>query len=418
MMMRSRPAQVRMFAGVEENAVTIKLARFVFMISVAVTAPPGGAANRIPAAGIPGSAKAPGAARQEGKSGPAIIAYVFSRNKVIDPAGIAAGKLTHINYAFANIAGGKIIEGFANDAKNFEVLSGLRAGHPHLKILISVGGWTWSGGFSDMALTSESRGRFVDSAVKFVRRHNLDGVDIDWEYPGLPGIGNPYRPEDKQNFTALMAELRAALDKEGEAQKRRYWLTFAAGANVPECLDHIEINKVQAVVDFVNLMTYDFREAESDSLAGHHSNLYGNPADDKKLSADRAVRDYLAAGVPPAKVVVGVPFYGHVWAEVKPVGNGLYQPGKPPQERIDASYGNLVAQLIGKNGYVRFWDKKSQAPYLWNASKRVFISYEDPESLRLKCGYIRGHKLGGVMFWEYYADPTGSLLDILYKSLR
>jgi chitinase len=390
--------------------VTIKIARFILVFSVVVVAMSGST--------VTGSDNAQRVTRQAGKSSTAIIAYVFSRNRVIDPAGIAAGKLTHINYAFANIADGKIIEGFENDAKNFEVLSGLRASHPHLNILISVGGWTWSGGFSDMALTDESRRRFVDSAVEFVRRHNLDGVDIDWEYPGLPGIGNPYRPEDKENFTALMTGLRAALDKEGAAQKRRYWLTFAAGANVPECLDHIEIGKVQAVVDFVNLMTYDFREAESDVLAGHHSNLYTHPADDKQLSADRAVREYLAAGVPPAKVVVGVPFYGHVWAEVKPVANGLYQPGKPPRERIDASYGNLSAQLINKNGYARLWDKKAQAPYLWNASKRIFIAYEDPESLRLKCRYIRDHKLGGVMFWEYYADPTGSLLDTLYKALR
>lgn len=396
---------------------TIKFARFVLITTVAVTALSGGAAGPILAASPSGSGHGQSIARQGGKGTPAIIAYVFSRNRIVDPTGIAADKLTHINYAFANIADGKIIEGFANDAQNFKILSGLRARNPHLSILISVGGWTWSGGFSDMALTGESRRRFVDSAVAFVRRHNLDGLDIDWEYPGLPGFGNPYRPEDKQNFTALMTELRAALDKEGEAKKRRFWLTFAAGANVPQCLDHMEMSKVQAVVDFVNLMTYDFREAESDSLAGHHSNLYGNPADDKQLSSDRAVRDYLAAGVPPAKVVLGMPFYGHVWAEVKPVGNGLYQPGKPPQERIDASYGNLVAQLIGKNGYVRFWDKKSKAPYLWNASKRIFITYEDPESLRLKCRYIQEHRLGGVMFWEYYADPTGSLLDTIHRTL-
>jgi len=387
------------------------------MISVITMALPGRTTQpALPASSL-GLRAAEGAAQHSGKGGPAIIAYVFSRNKVIDPDGIAADELTHINYAFANIADGKIIEGSANDAKNFEILSDLRTRRPHLSILISVGGWTWSGGFSDMALTSESRRRFVDSAMEFVRRHNLDGVDIDWEYPGLPGIGNLYRPEDKQNFTSLMTELRAALDRGGAAQKRRYWLTFAAGANVPECLVHMEMEKVQAVVDFVNLMTYDFREAESDSLAGHHSNLYSNPADDKQLSADRAVRDYLTAGVPPGKIVVGVPFYGHVWGEVKPDGNGLYQPGKPVQDNIDASYGNLVKQFIGKNGYVRFWDRQSEAPYLWNASKRIFITYEDPQSLRLKCRYIRDHKLGGVMFWEYYADPTGSLLETLYREL-
>ena len=102
---------------------------------------------------------------------------------------------------------------------------------------------------------------------------------------------------------------------------------------------------------------------------------------------------------------------------MKPDRNGLYQPGKPVKENIDASYGNLVTQFINKNGFVRYWDKVSQAPYLWNRSRSIFITYEDPESLRLKCRYIRDHHLGGVMFWEYYADPTGSLLDTLYLSL-
>jgi chitinase len=397
--------------------VSTAIARFVLMIAIAALAQPGRTTASTLAAGSSGSDADGAASERAAGDMPVIIAYLFSRNEVIDPHGIAADKLTHINYAFANIADGRVVEGFANDTKNFEILSRVRAKNPQLKILISVGGWTWSGGFSDMALNAESRRRFVESATEFVRRHDLDGVDIDWEYPGLPGNGNPHRPEDKQNFTALMTDLRAALDKEGAARKRNYLLTFAAGANVPDCLQHMETEKVQAVVDFVNLMTYDFREAESDSLTGHHSNLYTNPADDKQLSADRAVREYLAAGVPPGKIVVGVPFYGHVWGDVKPDRNGLYQPGKPVKENIDASYGNLVTQFINKNGFVRYWDKVSQAPYLWNRSRSIFITYEDPESLRLKCRYIRDHHLGGVMFWEYYADPTGSLLDTLYLSL-
>src|SRR6185503_20086693 len=146
----------------------------------------------------------------------------FPKDEVVDPAAIAADELTHINYAFANIADGRVVEGFKNDAENFRVLAALRRRHPHLKLLVSVGGWTWAGGFSDAARTPESRRRFVQSAVEFVRRHDLDGFAVDWEYPGLPGYGNPHRPEDKQNFTALMAELRAALDREGASRRRHY----------------------------------------------------------------------------------------------------------------------------------------------------------------------------------------------------
>jgi chitinase len=350
------------------------------------------------------------------KGRPAIIGYVFAENNLVDPSTIAGDKLTHINYAFANIRDGQVVEGFARDAENLELLTGLRRRFPHLKLLISVGGWTWSGGFSDAVLTPESRRRFVESAVDFVRRHDLDGFDVDWEYPGLPGFGNPHRPEDKQHFTSVMADLRAALGEEGRAKKRTYLLTFAAGAS-SNFIEHTELHKVQASVDFVNLMTYDFREAEGDPIAGHHANLFPNPSDPKQRSADRSVREFIAAGVPASKLVLGVPFYGRAWGEVAAERNGLYQPGKPLQERMNLDYVRIAADVIGREGFVRYWDADAQAPYFWNADRRIFITYEDPESLQRKTRYIRQHGLAGAMFWEYNADPSGALLGALYCGL-
>jgi chitinase len=355
-------------------------------------------------------------AGEKGSAGRAIIAYVFPKDRLIEPAEIAADKLTHINYAFANVRKGKVVMGFKRDAENFKVLAGLRKAHPHLKVLVSVGGWTWSGAFSDVSLTEASRKRFVESAIAFVLRHDLDGVDIDWEYPGLPGNGNTHRPEDKQNFTVLMADLHAALDKAGTPKGRHYSLTFAAGAG-SDFLEHTEMDKVQASVDFVNLMTYDFREAGDGAEAGHHANLFPSPRDPRGLSADKAVREFLAAGVPPEKLVLGVPFYGRAWGEVAPENDGLYQPGKAPKVRIETHYGSL-APLVDQGGYVRHWDADAQAPFLWSAKERIFVSYEDPESLRAKSRYIIERHLGGAMFWEYYADPTGALLGTLFTELR
>ena len=170
-----------------------------------------------------------------------------------------------------------------------------------------------------------------------MRRHDLDGFDVDWEYPGLPGDANPHRPEDKENFTALMADLRAALDREGARRGRHLLLTFAAGAS-RDFLAHTEMAKVQAVVDFVNLMTYDFRVAGPGEPAGHHANLYPSPADPRQHSADGAVRDFLAAGVPASKLVLGVPFYGRAWEGVGSP-EGLYQGRKAakPTDRHVAS---------------------------------------------------------------------------------
>ena len=396
--------------------------RFPFALAATVVAILGVAASpnsrgpgRSAGAVKPASPAAGSKTTAAGPAKPAIIAYVFPRNELIVPSEIAADKLTHINYAFADVKDGRIVEGFARDAENFKLLADLRRRHPHLQILISVGGWTWSGNFSDAALTAESRRRFTDSAIEFVRRHDIDGVDIDWEYPGLRGNNNVHRPEDRENFTAMMMELRQALDAEGRARNRRYLLTFAAGA-FPDFIAKTEMDKVQAVVDFVNLMTYDFRT--SDPIAGHHANLYLHPADAKKRSVDSAVRDFIAAGVPPAKVVVGVPFYGRAWADVKGEGTGLYQPGSRPTERIETNYGPMSTTLVDRGGFVRIWDSQAQAPYLWNKDTRTFISYEDPESLRLKSAYIRDKGLGGAMFWEYYGDKTGVLLDTLFTDLH
>src|SRR4051794_33343688 len=125
-----------------------------------------------------------------------IIGYVFPRGRVLAPGDIDASKLTHINYAFANVVDGEVVEGSSQDAANFAALAELRRAHPCLKVLVSGAGWNCPRGFPAAALTAESRRRFVASAVAFVRRPALAGVDIAWEYPAMPGDSNPHRPDD------------------------------------------------------------------------------------------------------------------------------------------------------------------------------------------------------------------------------
>jgi chitinase len=360
------------------------------------------------AAGSPASAQAPA-------SRPAIIGYVFPQERELSPSEIDAAKLTHINYAFANVKDGRLVEGFTHDAFNLRVLTGLRLVNPQLRILVSVGGWTWSKGFSEMALTPEARRRFCESAVAYVRRYDLDGVDVDWEYPGLPGDGNPHRPEDRENFTALMTELRAALDRTAAGSTRRLLLTFAAGA-FPDFIAKTEMPKVQAVVDFVNLMTYDFGVPGDAERTRHNAALRAGTDDPDALSAERAVREFLAAGVPAGKLVLGVPFYGRAW-EVEGEYGPLHAPGKRTAALADTDYQTLRA-LPGRDGWLRLWDDAAQAPWLWHPARRLFVSYEDPRSLRLKARLIRDHGLGGVMFWEYFADRSGELIGTLHDELK
>ncbi len=346
----------------------------------------------------------------------AVIGYIFSNNRPLVARDIAAEKLTHINYAFANIKDGLMVAGSDGDSENYRILNSLKERNAKLKILVSVGGWTWSGGFSDMALTPQSRKRFIDSAVAFLGRHRLDGLDVDWEYPGQKGLNNTNRLEDKENCTAFLAEARAALDKAGKAAGKRYLLTMATGTN-DSWIEHTEMNKVQASLDFVNLMTYDMA-GDWDPVTAHHSPLFTNPASPKGQSCARSVDLFIAAGVPASKIVLGAPFYGKAWGEVPPEGNGLHQPGKPVSEKLPTNFRELRANLEGKDGFVRYWDDISKAPFLYNAERRIFISYEDEQSIGLKGSYVKERGLAGIMFWEYNGDSEGKLLDAINRALR
>ena len=347
-------------------------------------------------------------------SKPEVVAYVFKRNDVIQPGEIAAGKLTRINYAFALIQGGEIVNGYANDDQNLAALVALKRENPSLTVLISVGGWLGSGNFSDMALSKQSRHLFLDSVVRFIDRNQLDGLDIDWEYPAQPGAGNRFRPEDRHNYTLLFKEARKRFDKEEKRLHRRLFLTTAAGA-LSDFLANTEMAQVQKYVDTVNLMAYDYYEPSDDQITGNHAPLFTDPSDPRKISADQSVRDFEQAGVPVSKIVLGVPFYGHSWGEVDDVNHGLFRPGKPVKNAF-AHYGSIQATMIN-NGFTRYWDSAASVPYLYSADKKIFVSYDDPESLALKCKYVLDHKLGGMMFWEYAADPTGALLDAIDTGL-
>ncbi len=344
----------------------------------------------------------------------AVVAYVFPQNNALQPGQIDPQRITRINYAFANIVDGRMVMGFAYDEQNFAFLESLKPQNPSLTVLVSVGGWLWSTNFSDVVLTRESRTIFIESAIDFLTRYKLDGLDIDWEYPGLPGAGHPFRKEDKQNFTLLLKELRARFTAETARTHRRLYLTIAAGA-ADEFLANTEMAKAQLYLDTVNLMAYDYYEASSDAVTGHHAPLYTNPADPKKSSAADSVAAFERAGVPAHKILLGLPFYGRIWGQVSPVNHGLYQPGKPVPNAY-APY-TVIAQTFLNQGFIRYWDDKASVPFLYNPDKQIFVSYEDPESIAVKARFVFKHNLGGVMFWDYSSDATGALLEAIDNSL-
>jgi chitinase len=363
---------------------------------------------------------------------PLVVGYYLATAapaRYFAPDRIPAAKLTHLNYAFANIADGRIVVGDpaldTSGPDNFAKLRALKKRHPKLKTLISVGGWTGSGNFSDAALSAESRQRFAASGVDFIRQHGFDGIDIDWEFPVAGGMpANVRRPEDKHNFTLLLQALREQLDAAGRQDRRKYLLTAAVGNN-ETYLFNTEMAAVAAQLDWVNLMAYDMNGVWN-KLAAHVAPLYRDPAmavPDANPRNDVAdlVDLYIAAGVPARRIVLGVPFYGYSWKNCPPEQHGEYQvcegPGRGTWEDGALDYSDIASQLVNKQGFTRYWNAASKAPFLYNPGTREFISYEDPESLRLKLQFIKQRHLAGAMFWELTGDRRHVLLSMLARDL-
>lgn len=333
---------------------------------------------------------------------------------------IEAQKLTHINYAFAVPAeNGELAPIRARDSVNLATLNSLKSVNKELQILISIGGWGGCRYFSDASLTDAARKKFANSAVSLLKKHKLDGVDIDWEYPDQIGENNIFRPVDKQNFTLLLKELRDQLDVQGKKDNRpasRHYLLTAATGGDTAFVNHTELGNAQKYLDFVNIMTYDLYHG-NDKKTGHHSPLYQSALSDRsRNSSDDAVNGHIKAGVPASKIVLGLPFYGRGWTAVNPVNKGLFQPSSG--KHMSPNYYDLVANYINKNGYTRYWDDKAKAPYLWNPENRTFISYADKESMVHKIDYVKSKGLAGAMFWEYTLDlKEDKLLDVLVNEL-
>jgi len=345
-----------------------------------------------------------------------LIGYV--RGKA-DLSAIGAHKLTHINYAFAKVNGLGLAEfEDADSPAHLAQLQALKAKNPDLKIIVSIGGWgaDW---FSDAALTDASRCNFVASAMDMLKSYALDGIDLDWEYPGQPGPGMIFRAEDKENFTALLKMFREELDMLSDVRRRkgfdRYTLTIASTGG--DYFEHTEMPKLQQYLDWVNVMTYDFAGSWS-STTGHHTPLFRSAsASPNEPSTETYVRQHLAAGIPSRKIVVGVAFYGRGWVRANRENGGLYQKVDRYQDD-DYSYSRLVSQYLNAPGFERRWDADARAPWLWNSETGRFITFDDPQSLSEKARFVRKYDLGGIMYWEHSHDPQEILLDTLYFSLK
>ncbi len=336
---------------------------------------------------------------------PTVTAYYAGDAAQVDS--FAAEQLTHIIYSFCHLKGARLHVDNAKDTATIQSLVRMKRRNPDLKVLLSLGGWGGCETCSDVFSSKKNRKIFARSVKELNAFFGTDGIDLDWEYPAIEGYpGHAFKKEDRENFTALIGALRKKLGKEKE-------ISFAAGGFKKFIDEAIEWNKVMPLVDRVNLMTYDLVSGFS-AVTGHHTPLYSSPGQPE--SADNAIRQLTALGIPMEKLVIGAAFYGRVWQDVPDTSNGLYQRGK---FRTSIAIRDFPVQFPQNRGFVYHWDDQVQAPYIYNATEKIFVTYDDQRSLELRTKYMLDKGLNGIMFWQLTHDPyRGGLLEAIFNTVQ
>ncbi|MFZ6708394.1 glycoside hydrolase family 18 protein [Undibacterium sp. TC9W] len=378
-----------------------------------------------------------------------------------------ARMLTHLNFSFLTLSeDGKcaLEEGINLQAagKIFRELQGLKKYNPNLRLQFSIGGWAYTNDdsptvarYRQAAATVEGRKKLAQSCVAFMREYGFDGLDLDWEYP---------RAEDAQNFVALLKEMRLQLKR---AKQSNQLSIAVAGGAFSMARTYLQLPQIAAQVDYVNLMSYDFNGAW-EKQTNHNAHLFGDAPEHMydnplrklafkpalsltelerrfpatmALTVDATVQQYLRAGVPASKLVLGLPFYGRAYFAVEAGENhGLYQShqtlagdvytGDPAlltgcdactarKDPRTPGYAEIKKLLAANLGYKSYFSKETKVPWIYNADKKIFISYDDEQSFAYKVAYLKKYKLAGAMFWHLgQDDEEGSLLRSLYRNLH
>ena len=348
-------------------------------------------------------------------------------------------KVTHVNYAFLDLKEDGTVTYFDSygDPLNLEDLKEYKAKYPAVKVLVSVGGWTLSKYFSPVAADPAKRQRFAESVLEIIRKYNLDGVDIDWEYPGGGGLETNYvSPDDGRNFVLLLKTLREVLNQAELEDHKDYLLTAATPAD-PLKAGRIDWAEASKYLDSINVMTYDYHGAW-ETITGHNSPLYCDPNapyEDENVRlhfcVNYSIQWYIQHVPEKTKITLGLPFYSRSFANVPPENDGLYQPfsGTPDGTWGPAyeTYGVMdywdVAEKNQSADYDYHWDPIAQVAWLYSPSKKIFITFDDPKAIGIKVDYALVNGIGGVMIWEITADRkpgTNShpLLDTVLAHLK
>ncbi|KAF4864222.1 Chitinase 1 [Colletotrichum siamense] len=329
------------------------------------------------------------------------------------PSDLPADKVTHLLYSFADISSDgtvissdpysdtqKLYPGDTSTAGNANGCVGqiyaLKKKNRKLKVVLSIGGWTWSPKFVPVAATAAGRQTFASSAVKLMADWGFDGIDIDWEYPASS--------TEAANFVALLKACREALDAYAakSAPGYHFVLTVACPAG-PSHYQQMDLRGMDAYVDAWHLMAYDYA-GSWDTTTGHQANVFFNPSTPlaTKFSTEVALTYYLAQGIRSSKIVLGMPLYGRSFLNTDGIGLPYSGVGAGSIEKGVWHYNALP-----RAGAKEIFDEKVGALYSYDSSSRELVSYDNVQSANYKTDYMKSKSLGGAVFWEAAGDKKG-----------
>ncbi len=332
-----------------------------------------------------------------------VIGYFSGNEQTLDRYPIE--KLSYIIYSFVHLDGNRLKIDNKQSESTIKYLVQLKKIYPDLKVMIALGGWGGCYTCSDVFSTVNGIEEFALSTKEMLEKYNLDGLDLDWEYPAIEGVPNhPYTPSDKHNFTMLIQKLRKQFGN-------KYELSFAAGGFDEFLNNSIEWEIVMPLVDRVNLMTYDLVNGYS-KVTGHHTPLFSSKY--QKVSVESSVNFLDSLDIPLEKIVIGAAFYSRVWKNVESINNGLFQSG---EYFGSINYKSYSKYFKSEDGYVEYYDSTANAYYLYSPKMKTFVTYDNHKSIEAKVKFAINKGLGGIMFWQLAEDEIeNGLLNTMYKT--